>query len=208
MNYVYDIFINFSRSLYDFYEWEKTDSIIHLKKIPLYRVDKETIIDILNNRIKVSVEFLNQILNKTEIFDKNHIKYSVILASLETAIVLKFDDNGVVTNYSKLLIEEENDVLEYTRFLSITDLKYEIISKNEFNFKTREENQIKKFLNKEINSLIKEKEFEKLEYLYLESFNKKKSISDIINSINNEINENWDNVYKSLYNLLKLTTIR
>ena len=33
MNYIYDIYLNLNKNLYDFYEWNKSDNIIHIKKI-------------------------------------------------------------------------------------------------------------------------------------------------------------------------------
>ena len=41
MLYIYDILLNWCRDkLYDFFEWEKTDKLEHVKKIPLIRVER------------------------------------------------------------------------------------------------------------------------------------------------------------------------
>jgi len=33
MTYIYDILLNFKDDLYEFYDWNKTDNIIHIRKI-------------------------------------------------------------------------------------------------------------------------------------------------------------------------------
>ena len=41
MIYVYDILLNWNKEVaYDFFEWEKTDKLDHIKKIPLFKVKK------------------------------------------------------------------------------------------------------------------------------------------------------------------------
>ena len=34
MNFIYDIVLNFNKDYYDFFEWNKKDSVINIKKIP------------------------------------------------------------------------------------------------------------------------------------------------------------------------------
>ena len=41
MNYIYDIVLNFNKEYYSFYEWNRKDNIINVKKIPLFLVDNE-----------------------------------------------------------------------------------------------------------------------------------------------------------------------
>ena len=36
MNYIYDIVLNFNKEYYNFFEWNKRDNIVNVKKIPLY----------------------------------------------------------------------------------------------------------------------------------------------------------------------------
>ena len=38
MNYIYDIYLNFNKTYYDFYEWNNNDKVMHIKKIPLFKV--------------------------------------------------------------------------------------------------------------------------------------------------------------------------
>ena len=52
MNYIYDIYLNFNNIPYDFFEWNKNDNLIHLKKIPIYKVKTEVFNLMYSNNIK------------------------------------------------------------------------------------------------------------------------------------------------------------
>ena len=41
MNFIYDIVLNFNKDYYDFFEWNKKDNIISIKKIPLFFVKND-----------------------------------------------------------------------------------------------------------------------------------------------------------------------
>ena len=64
MNFIYDIVLNFNKSYYDFFEWNKKDSIINIKKIPLFLVDNDTFFSIKYNKVTVSNNFINNIKDK------------------------------------------------------------------------------------------------------------------------------------------------
>ena len=66
MAYIYDILLNFNEDFFEFYDWNKNDKIIHIKKIPIYQVDNKTLKDILHNKIKINGDFLTLIKDKTE----------------------------------------------------------------------------------------------------------------------------------------------
>ena len=42
MNYIYDIVLNFNKEYYNFFEWNKRDNIVNVKKIPLIFVYNDT----------------------------------------------------------------------------------------------------------------------------------------------------------------------
>jgi hypothetical protein len=205
MNYIYDIFLNFNDTLYDIYEWNKNDNIIHIRKIPLFKVDKKTMCDFITKKIELPTEFLTKIYKRTEVFNKNkidYINYSFLISDGSDVIAIKLG------KYSRLLIEEETEVIEYVKSIKQTNIKYNIIKNNKkCIFKTRNELKIKEYINKRINELIKNNEYDKLKYLYLDCFNKNitKSIDELFLS---ELNKNWDFVYLKLYNLLKLIETR
>jgi len=43
MHYYYDVLANLEIDLWDFYEWEETDAILPIKKVPLVRVTESDI---------------------------------------------------------------------------------------------------------------------------------------------------------------------
>ena len=49
MSYVYDLVLNFNGDLMDFYEWKKDDSLCHIKRINIIKVDSNTYNDFYNN---------------------------------------------------------------------------------------------------------------------------------------------------------------
>lgn len=211
MNYIYDILLNFNNEIYEFFEWEGNDNIIHIKKIPLFRINSDELLNLVNNKIKFDNEFLTNIYNKTELYTKNNIKnipYSFIITDKKYVIAITLDNNGFIKKYSKLLIDEEEDVIEYSYNIHISNLKYEIISKIKHNnFQTRSEKRIKEFIFKEIRNMINNNEIDKLKYLYLDCFNENK-LDNIIYNVYKKIEENWSNVYFKVYNFLKLTATK
>lgn len=210
MNYLYDVLLNFNSVLYEIYEWNKTDEITHIRKIPLFKISNKDLFNIINNKVKIGNEFLSKIYKKTEYFNKNkigNIDYSFLLTDGKEVIALKQNKNSYF-EYSKLLYEEELDALEYSESVKTTKLEYEIISKNKINiFQTRNENTIKKYILNTINEIINDNDLDKLKYIYLECFNKKIN-GNIKNQIYIDLKENWDNVYLNLYNFLRKISLK
>ncbi|MBE6149358.1 MAG: DUF3603 family protein [Firmicutes bacterium] len=198
MNYIYDIFLNFNNYLYDIYEWNKSDNIIHVRKIPLFRVDSKTMSDFINNKIELPLDFLSKIYNKTELFLKNkNIDYSFLISDGND--VIAFYNN----KYSRLLIEEEREVLEYANAIKCINIDYKIIKNNKkVVFKTRSEIKIKNYINKRIKDLIINKDYDKLNFLYLDCFNE--NIDNVDKLFIYKLNKNWDKTYLKLYQLLRL----
>ena len=57
MIYIYDILLNFNPIFYNFYDWYKKDKIEHIKKIPLFKVDDQTIKDFMNYELIIEDNF-------------------------------------------------------------------------------------------------------------------------------------------------------
>lgn len=204
MNYIYDILLNFNDNLYDTFEWNKTDTIFHVRKIPLFKINTKTMRMFLNTKVKFDKMFLDKTYKKTEFFNKVNFDYCFILSDCIDAIAFKVSKDTV--KYSRLLPDEEKDTLEYSKSLKEINIDVSKIGKiKKDNFKTRNELKIKKYINKKINLLIKNNDIEKLTYLYLDCFNK-----EFVDSSNfiKEINSNWNNVYLKLYETLKLIETR
>ena len=173
MNYIYDIVLNFNEQIYDFYEWNKSDILTHIRKIPLFRINSKDLYNIENNNVKFTDELFNKINNKTEIFSGRTVKNidSCLFSDGTSVLALKFKNNKYY--YSKLILEEEMEIIEVsTRMREIT-IDYKIISERIKSFKTRKELEIENYVKKELNILEKNNEVEKLKYLFFECFGKK-----------------------------------
>lgn len=212
MNYVYDVLLNFNKELYDFFDWNSSDIISHIRKILLFRVNNKVMNDLKNNNIMVNQDFLTKISNRTEMFTSQNVKiinYACLFTNGLEVIALKFDKNGLVMHKSHLLVDEEEEVLDSINDLEEYDLKYKVLNSMPINyFKTRKEREIEKFIDKKLKEITND-DTEKLRYLYYECFNKREeNIDKIILKINAELKNNWDSFYDKVYNFFKLISTK
>ena len=212
MNYIYDIFLNYNRNLYDIFEWNKDDKILHIRKIPVFLLSTNDLYNLINNRVVISKDLLTKLYKKTEVFVSRGIQYldyAFIATDRNDVVAFKLNKNGFITGYSRLLLEGEVEVIDYSRTLSLQVIDYKNLGKNSFEtFKTRNEIHIKKFICEELNKMLENKEFHKVKFLYLEFFNKEINDNSLIKDIYQELDNNWENVYIKLYEFLKMMTIK
>lgn len=211
MNYVYDVLLNFNKEMYEFYDWNLDDYISHIRKILVFRVDNKTMRNLVNNSIVVDSDFLIKISNRTEMFTKQNVKiinYAALFTNGSFVIGIKFDKNGEIIGRSKLLIDEELDILDSALDMNEYNLKYNLIVDNKnVSFKTRKEILIEKYILKKLNEVENNKEM--LKYLYYECFNEKNNdFRKMLLKLNKSLTNNWDNFYNKVYNFFKLTTIK
>jgi len=202
MNYIYDIYLNLNSTLYDFFDWNKNDKLMHIKKIPIFKINEENLIQIVNNSIKVDENFLNSVHNKTELWnDFNKLTFCALFCDYNNIIAIEFNNQGISYKKSFLTIDEELDILESTDTLKETNLKYNILKKDNIPLKTRKQLRDEVFINKELKNIDKNK----LDYIHFECFGKhernKKTMLNNIKKLSNN-----STLYKKLYDILKLTS--
>ena len=211
MSYIYDICLNFQKRDIEFYDWNLSDNIYHIRKIPIFKVDSKTYFEIRQNEVTFSEEFLKKIENRTEIFGNKKIRY------LEYAFLISNEKdvfgvllNGSDSKRSSIMIEDMNDILEISNRIYLSKIDYTILKPREKkSFKTRREEDMEKYLNQSIDKLIKEKDKLKLEYLYYECFNKKSNNEEnMILHIKKEMKNHFDDVSDKLYTFFKLTEVK
>lgn len=207
MNYIYDILINLQKELYDFYEWDFNDNITHIRKIPLLKISSQDLINIRDNKTKLTDDSLKIIFNKTEIFTGHSvriIKYLCLFSDGKDVFAVEFDKNGLKVKVSRLLIDEEIEILEVCEHLPIKPLDYKIAGERKINvFKTRKELKTYDYIIKQ----LKCENYDKLKYLYFECFDKQESdFQKIVLDIKKELETNWENIYEKIYNFLKLSS--
>lgn len=209
MTYLYDILLNFNSDFYEFYEWEKSDGIFHIKKIPMYKVESLVLEDIFTKKIVLDSPIVYEILNKTEVFDNKKIKvikYACLFTDGYRVIGVLLNDDFKIFKVSDLLLDEASDAISISKRCTLVNLAYHIVgTKKNYPLLTRGDIKIKKYLINEISNANRDKNQEKLEYLYFEYFRKTENDMDkiyqeLLESLKSEVTEN----HLKLYELLKL----
>ena len=186
------------------------DNLEHIKRMPLFKIDPNLFDNILDYDFKVDEEFLNKINNLGEKYTNTSVEkisYSSIFTDGVRAIAIEFSEEGESVYRSRLLLDEEQDVIIISN--KLLEYKLNIIrGRKRINqkFITRLESDIKKLLTIEIKNSYKNGNFDKLKYLYFEFFGKEQDNIDIaykklIESIDKEINYN----HNKLYEVIKLS---
>ena len=200
MYYIYDIILNLTDSnrIYDFYEWELNDNIVHIKKMPVIKVDSKTMDKILNYKIEINKEFLNKIKKLTEIYENRKItfiEYSCIFTDSYKSIAIEFNEHGISILKSKLILDEEEDAINIGNKIKENELNIKILEYKKYNpYLTRKEEKIKSFLEREINISYKNSNYNKLKYIYMEYFDSikedaKNMKEELIETLKQDINE-------------------
>ena len=208
MTYVYDLVLNFNENLYSFYEWDKNDFYYHIKKISVIRVDSKTYNEILDNKVRFNDDYFINVFNKCEYYDKKKIKifdYVFLLTDTYRTIALMLDEELNVIKYSSLLLDEEEEVNEISSRVPLIKLEYNIIEKHVFSDLTRYEKRILNYIEKDLHKSYKNKDLNKLRYLYYEYFNEENDdLEKIYKSLINTL-EKYDIKHNNLYKLIKLS---
>lgn len=202
MHYIYDIYLNFNEYLYDFFDWNKNDKLVHIKAIPIFKITEENIKNIMNYNIKIDKKYLNDVYNKATIWNKSDkYKSYALFCDKNNVIALEFDENGKSINKSSLLVNEELEILETTYKLKTTNIEFKILDQTKNLLKTRKQIKEENFINEELKNI----DNKKLDYIYFECFGKHEKNRKLIFDKLLNLSRN-SKTYKNLYNILKLTS--
>lgn len=211
MNYIYDILLNYGSVAYDFFEWNNSDNILHIRKIPLIKVNPITLIDIRDYDVEFSKDFLESINKKTEIFNHKNIRVieeACLLSDGANIIAIMIKNNHLLK--SKLLIDEEEEVLSICQKIKEKNINYKKIKNKKSNiFITRKEADDNKKLREELNRIFSEKNNETIKYIYYECFDKKEeNIKNIRHQLINLLTNEEETIIKKLKKVLELLEIK
>ncbi len=205
MNYYYDLVLNFNETAFMFYEWNENDVIELIKKIPLFSVNNKVLKDLIYNEIVVDKEFLNLIEDKCEL-KNGTLKYVALFASKNGAIALEFNNDGKSISRSFLQVDDEIGVTEMLYTIPLFKFDYTLGQKIKINKNLRIEEDIKKFIELEIDSLYKKGNFDKLKYLYNEWFLKDSDdLSIIYKDMKEKLKGDLTDKEMNIYNLIRLS---
>lgn len=201
MTYVYDIFVNFNNDFFEFYEWNKKDVITHIKKMPVIKINSNSLKSIINGKSYLNKNIICKYQNKGETYN-NNLKYNYLaLTNGMQAIVIFFNSKGNIIKKSSLIFEDEESIIEVSNKLICNNIIEKTINLN-LDFKlTRNEKEKKEFLIKNIKKISDNK----LKYLYFDCFNKKNNNLEIIlKEITCELKNNNEDIWQKCYNLINL----
>lgn len=177
MNYIYNIYLNFNKVYYDYYEWNDKDNIKLIKKIPIIKTNTKDFKKIISNYIRIN--------------NKLNIKNYFIITDSKNAYAIKIDKEGYTKEISSFNFDDEYNILKFSKTIKDTNMEYSIISSRNYILDTRKEQYIKKYLLKKIKNIS----IDTLKYIYYDIYNiqsndykymKNRLITDIKNnSINN-----------------------
>lgn len=210
MIYVYDVVLNLNNTLVEFFEWEEKDNIKYVRKIPFYKISEKTMNDFIKNNVKVEEEFIEKLYDKAKLEDNYDDEYKYLSLFTDGNLILgvSFTKDGKNKLISRLLLDEEDEILLLGNRLTLTNIDYNIIDskKNNNTSLTRNEFLIKTNLEKEFKTLYNNNLVDKLNYFYFEYFNKINNnkelcYKELIDSLNNNFNKKHVN----LYDIIKLS---
>lgn len=202
MTYIYDIILNFNKELIEHFEWEQKDRLKYAKRIILFKVNNKTIKDILKKEIEISNNFIKKI-PKYEMNGENTSPSICLIGTENIVLGLQIKENKI-DKISRLLLDEEKEVIEKIKNLEEEIIDYKIIKEKE-NKKinlTRKELIIKEYLEKEINNLYKNNDINKLKYLYYEYTNKENNNKEKIYKYLIKTLNNFNKKHNKIYNIL------
>ena len=209
MVYVYDTLVNLNEELFDFYDWEEMDDYVHIRRIPLYKVNSEDYYNFVTKNVKLSEEVLSKINDKTQVFSNRGIdtlKYALAISDGNGALVIEFKDSGCVYRRSKFIINEEMEILEMANGIECQVIDYKVVSnKIKRNTMIRSEKKILFDILRELESLKDDKE--KIDYLYYEWFDSNDG-SDKYCALVKDLKKHFSDKHISFLELLNLLTIK
>ena len=213
MTYIYDVLLNFAdeNRLIEFFEWDESDSLEHIKKIPVVRTSSKQLSELINNQVKVEKEFLDKIKSQTIAYRKTkNLEYATLITDINKVIGLEFNSNGQIISRSALLLDEEEELLDECFDLKQELLPYKILNPiTKEQFLTRSETKKQRYLLKEIENLYQDNNVDKLTYLYEELFTKDDlSFKDKYLKIKDDLEKNYSIRHNALYEIVRLTYIK
>lgn len=179
MIYVYDVLVNLNDEMFDFYDWEETDDFVHVRRVPMFKVNDDVYYDMVTKKVRLNEEIMNSIKDKTQIFSSRNIEilpYTSVFTNGSSAILVEFDNKGYSIRKSKFLVNEEMEILDIAKSMKVSVIEYNVVqSKVKMNSMIRSEKLIVDRILTELECL--KDDDEKLSYLYYEWFERQDGIN-------------------------------
>jgi len=170
MHYYYDVLANFDEVLWEFYEWESSDNLTPIKKIPLIRVSDKDLHNFLMYHVTIDCNYLVPYLNKTTLKNSKDHYTMLLLSSTKNSLIVELNEEGQVIYQSKLLIEDEMNCNELAYSLKESSILYECGEKLLVRQEFRQAYEEKRIVETELKTLKETNNKAKCSYLYYEWF--------------------------------------
>ncbi len=170
MHYYYDLLVNLDETSWEFYEWDKKDSIIPIKKIPIIRIKEQDFLKIYSYEGQIEEEWLKTYQKKTIIKGNVQNVTMILISSTKNSLVLELADDGKIINRSKLLIEDENNINELATTLKEISIPFKKIKQIKREREFRQALEEKNLIKIELKTLKEKENISKCAYLYYEWF--------------------------------------
>jgi len=209
MVYVYDTLVNLNEELIDFYDWEESDDYVHIRRVPLYKVNSIDYMNFVTKKVKLDEEELSKLYDKAQIFSNRGIdslKYAFVVTDGNGAVILEFNDKGFISRRSKFIVNEEMEIIDMAKSVREEKIKYNVVSKK-INRSTmiRSEKKILNDILEELNSIKNDKE--KIDYLYYEWFDSNDG-DDKYFKLVSDLKSKFTDKHMEFLELLNLLTIK
>jgi len=187
VEFIYDILLNFQRDYCDFFEWQQTDKVLNIKRIPLYKISDKDYLILKYNDVSI----------QENIFSKKH-KIFLVTNGLEVMGV-ELNKNNKVTRRSSLLLEEASDILEYLPQIKTIAVKYNKNIPRKVNYEGRKFREKSKYIEEFLVDSKEKQDIYALKYLYFEIYDKEEDCLDkIYQALIDLKKNNQDLLYKSI----------
>ena len=170
MHYYYDLLVNLDEVAWEFYEWEKKDVILPIKKIPFLRINEKEFKEISAYEGKIEKNWLKPYIGKTQI-KKDKSKNLLLLSTTKNSLAIEINSTGQIISRSKLLIEDENNCNELASSLKETTIPFSSQQKIPLRSDFRQAIKEKNLIKIELKTLKETNNISKCSYLYYEWFN-------------------------------------
>jgi len=210
MNYYYDVLVNFQdNDIYEFYEWEDTDNIEKIRKIPLFRINSEQFNEFMKYHLSLDVSFLDNIKCKTILENgklTKNLEYAFLITDAKNVLAVELNNKGEVICLSKLQLEDDLNINEMVYNLKQHEIIYTKIKPRKVRTSLRQEEIIKNIISLELKTLFNAESALKIRYLYSEWFEENEDdYESAYKKMKDELLKPVDSNQYRIYELIKMS---
>ena len=169
MQYYCSLLVNKTGGEWMVYDWNVRDSYESVRRVPVIKITKRKMMDIMRHRISIG--------NVSKYMSGNGW---ILFVSTYDALAILFDNLGKELKRSRLLLEEEATIIDKYSDMPLDNVDISMGFKIPFNKDVRRAIMDKELLTNEINNIISSNNQEEARFLHYEWFGSEESNYDKI----------------------------